>query len=231
MTITDPKSGGWSLRERLTYTAMNLIRTGLLSAIDGVGGGSYSPSAVIDIGGSNGLKISGTGSGARLRYSSRSVQRCFPHNGYTTGTDWVYPDSPHLWTTNSTTAGRIVSFTLNGLPNGATFDSLTVRFLGSTGGTVPATAPKIRAWRVDLATGTETALFAETDDPTVAISNAAYVAAHDITVSSIAHTISTKDYSYYLQVKTPGGGGTAVGAKIYGIQATCTITDQSEYDP
>ena len=45
MTIADPKAGGWSLGELLTNGQMDAIRSGLLKAIDGVDGGTYSLSA------------------------------------------------------------------------------------------------------------------------------------------------------------------------------------------
>ena len=51
MTLADPKPGGWASHEVLTSTQMNAIRTELLKAIDGAGGGSYSLSAPLIFGG------------------------------------------------------------------------------------------------------------------------------------------------------------------------------------
>ncbi len=45
MTIADVKSGGWADHEVLTHGQMNLIRSELLKAVDGVGGGTYTLSA------------------------------------------------------------------------------------------------------------------------------------------------------------------------------------------
>lgn len=45
MTISDPKVGGWADHEILTHTQMNAIRTELLKAVDGSGGGTYNLSA------------------------------------------------------------------------------------------------------------------------------------------------------------------------------------------
>jgi len=45
VTLSDPKSGGWALNELLTSSQMNAIRTELLKAIDGVGGGTYALTA------------------------------------------------------------------------------------------------------------------------------------------------------------------------------------------
>lgn len=57
MTIADVKSGGWATNEVLTSAQMNLIRAELLKAMDGAGGGSYSPSAHLVLGGANELRI------------------------------------------------------------------------------------------------------------------------------------------------------------------------------
>jgi hypothetical protein len=51
MTLADPKPGGWVDHELLTHGQMNSIRTELLKAIDGSGGGSYSLSADLELGG------------------------------------------------------------------------------------------------------------------------------------------------------------------------------------
>lgn len=45
MTLSDPKTGGWSTSELLTSGQCNAIRTELLKAVDGVGGGTYTLSA------------------------------------------------------------------------------------------------------------------------------------------------------------------------------------------
>jgi len=230
MTISDPKSGGWSLRERLLYTSMNLIRTGLLSAIDGVGGGTYSPSAVIEIAGSNGLKINGTGSGARLRYGSRTIARIMPDSAFRVSTGWAFDFDPafHYWSTS--TGATVIECALQGMPNGSTLDSITVTYQGVTGGTVPATAPWIRAYKHDVSTNTPTALFAQVDDPTVAVSNAAYTAIHNITKSSIAHTVDRKNNRYLLRIVSGTGGGFS-SDRLIGVSVSCTVTDQTEWEP
>jgi hypothetical protein len=45
MTISDPKVGGWADHEVLTHGQMNAIRTELLKAVDGAGGGTYNLTA------------------------------------------------------------------------------------------------------------------------------------------------------------------------------------------
>ena len=57
MTITDPKSGGWVANEKLTSPQMNLVRAGLLKALDGVDGGTYSLSTDLIFGGAGDVQI------------------------------------------------------------------------------------------------------------------------------------------------------------------------------
>jgi hypothetical protein len=51
VTLTLAKAGGWSIGEILTSDQMDHIQSELIKAIDGSGGGSYSPSANVTIGG------------------------------------------------------------------------------------------------------------------------------------------------------------------------------------
>jgi hypothetical protein len=51
MTLADPKVGGWIDHEILTHDQVNAIRTELLKAIDGVGGGTYTLAAPLILNG------------------------------------------------------------------------------------------------------------------------------------------------------------------------------------
>lgn len=53
MTITDPKVGGWALRERLLSSQMNNIRSELLKCVDGSGGGIYTLTSELEFAGSD----------------------------------------------------------------------------------------------------------------------------------------------------------------------------------
>lgn len=57
MTLADVKPGGWIDHEVLTHAQMNAIRTELLKAVDGAGGGTYNPSANLIFGGAGELQI------------------------------------------------------------------------------------------------------------------------------------------------------------------------------
>lgn len=230
MTNPDPRGGvPYTVGERVLYTEANLICSGIVNSIDGSAGGSYSPSTAITIAGSNGLIIGGTGSAQTLRYTSHQVQRAVtPPTATLNSASWTLPDSPHLWTTNTTTAGVRMMWHLNGLPNGGTIDTISFRFVGTTSGSFGGgeTLPKFTLYKVDTDTGAETAVFAEVTD---ASAHAAYVVAHDISKTSIAHTIDLRAYWYYVVIKTPGGGNITAGATINSLLVTCSVISQNEY--
>lgn len=58
MTLSDPKPGGWTDEEVLEHEHMNNIRTELLKAIDGAGGGTYTLSTDLEFAGSGEVQIS-----------------------------------------------------------------------------------------------------------------------------------------------------------------------------
>lgn len=60
MSFSRAKSAGWAFGELLTSTQMNTIDLNQSRALDGNAGGTYTPSAAVDIGNA-GLKLTGTG--------------------------------------------------------------------------------------------------------------------------------------------------------------------------
>ncbi len=230
MTLSLAKST-WSLRERLLYTDLNLLAVELLKAVDGNAGGTISPSAKISVQGSQGLEIAGTGSAARLRYASRNVARVIPAPVANRNANWLLSDAPLTcwWAHNTTTAGQRLWWPLTGLPNGATLSSVELSCIGTTGGTLPATMPQYKVIKQDKDSTTQTDVFAFYADTSA--SNAAYTVDHKITKTGLSHTIDTEGSQYMLVVESPGGGGTTAGFTVYGIQVTCAVTDQSEYNP
>lgn len=232
MTNPDPRGGTpYTVGEKVLYTEANLIRTGIVNSIDGSGGGSYSPSTAITIAGSNGLIIGGSGAGNRLRYVSRDVQRVIPQPAYSRNVaDWApADDTTSPWfETLGTTASRRLWWPIHPLPNGAVMSELVVRFKGSTGGTLPATMPKMTLYKHPTDGSATSTVFATITDSTA--SNAAYIVDHDISKTGIAHTIDLRSYAYWLVIESPGGGGTAATAYVKSVLVTCTITDQSEWN-
>jgi hypothetical protein len=200
------------------------VRTQIPKAIDGAGGGAYTPTAVIDIQGTAGIKISCTGSAARLQYSSRSITRHFAFNATTTSGNWGLAPTPHgSW--RNTAAGGTLNIYLEGLPNGAELSSLVLRWEGAVGHGALPVLPSIALYRIND-DGTETSIASASD---TSASTGAYEVAHDITLSAIGHTIDLTLYRYMLIVTGETGGNFVANAKAMKLKGTCTITDQSEW--
>ena len=232
MTNPDPRGGvPYTVGERVLYTEANLICSGIVNSIDGSAGGSYSPSTAITIAGSNGLIIGGTGSAARLRYVSRDIQRVIPQPAYSRDTtNWAASDDTALpwFATLTNTASHRLWWPLQPLPHGAVLSSIDMVFKGATGGSLPATMPKMTLYKHPTDGSAPSTVFATVTDSTA--TNGAYVVDHTITKTGIAHTIDLRSYSYVLVIESPGGGGTSTTAYVKSVLATCTITDQSEWN-
>jgi hypothetical protein len=215
----------WSAFEVFLSAQLNAITTQLLRAIDGTGGGTYNPSSVLAIGGSQGLRIEGTGGAARLKYNSRNVTRGMPNTARAINATWTLADDPHYWTHDDTTAADRLNWHLVGLPHGATLNTVTVRVTGT--GTKPTTMPTARVYSVAHIGGTTSPLAAAVTDPSA--NDAAWQLDHTITTSSIGHVVDSTLYSYFVYVT--GSNGSSGVTKVTGVEVTCAVTDQSEYNP
>lgn len=221
MTIADPKTGGWS-NELLTPAQMNIVRTELLKCVDGTGGGSYAPSAPVIVNGSGALQL-----GSRLAYTSRSVTRVLPILlGEYDNTRAAFTSGDYFTSTSTTTS--TVTLPLVGLPNGATLNTVTVKFKGAAAhGGAPGTMPTLKVNCRGITAGSFTQLGTTTTDTYG--SAGAYETTHDISVASIAHTIDRTANTYQLVFTFEGGANAVLGASLFAISATCTITDQPEF--
>src|SRR5690242_7155115 len=74
MTITRANPGGWAQNDLLTPTQANTVDINTTLAPDFVNGGTYTPSALVNVGGS-GIKLTGSGVAGRVQYSTRTISR------------------------------------------------------------------------------------------------------------------------------------------------------------
>jgi len=196
------------------------VRTQIPRAIDGVGGGTYTPTVVIDIQGTAGLKISCTGAAARLQYGSRAVTR--------TST------SPIVNTTTSTVsvaygnvaAGDIATVALDRLPDGSAITSVLIYHNRADGGVLPGTKVQAALFKTNITTGVDTAIVALTEDPTTPVGS--YEAHHSFTLTPGApETVDNTQYVYWVRFD----GETAPNALttvLYTPVVNLTITSQDE---
>ena len=222
MTIADIKSGGWTTKEKLTSTQLTAARNELLKCLDASGGGSYSPSAKITIAGTDKFEL-----GANLLYTSRSVSRVLPILlGEYDNTRAAFTSGDYFTSTSTTTS--TLSLPLVGLPNGATLQTVTVKFKGQPAhGGAPGTMPTLKVYRRAIAAGSFTQLGSTTTDTYG--SAGAYETTHDISVASIAHTIDRTANTYQLVFTFEGGVNSVAGASVFAIYVTCDVTKQTEF--
>jgi hypothetical protein len=221
MTLSLAKSS-WTTKERLTSSQLTLLATEVLKAPDGVNGGTIAPAAPIIVNGSGALQL-----GSRLAYTSRSVTRVLPILlGEYDNTRAAFTSGDYFTSTSTTTS--TVTLPLVGLPNGATLNTVTVKFKGQAAhGGAPGTMPTLKVNRRGIAAGSFTQLGSTTTDTYG--SAGAYETTHDISVTGIAHTIDRTANTYQLVFTFEGGANAVLGASLFAISATCTITDQPEF--
>lgn len=196
---------------------VNGWRAAIAKAVDGVGGGTYTPSVEVNFAG-EGVKISGSGDAARLKYASSSevrTQRSFLLNN----------------DTGSIKVGSIVlAATEQGMqyltmPDGATLASVTVYHNRDDTGLMPATRVQLLVWKLDITTGTATQLGVTTTDPTANL--AAYQAHHGFSISTIGEVIDNETFVYYVIVNGEAGAN-ATNSTWYGCRVTTTVTSQDK---
>lgn len=218
-------TGGWVDNTTvITATQQNGIDVNQSRAVDGTAGGDYTPTGKIRIGGANGLEIYGTGAAANVQLSSRSVTRWLPANCST--------DDTAKW--QATTNGKWVNGALGGtlfwhadLPHGQTIATITVRYIGAGGHAgLPGTMPTISLIRVD-SSGTGTVCGSIATDSSGTTGD--FQLAHDISATSIAHTIDRTLYRYHVAIVGESGANQLLGAIAISCSATCTVTGYTEF--
>lgn len=225
MTHVDPKVGGWATKEKLTSSQANLIRTAINNSPDFSVGGTYTLTGALTINGTSMLVV-----GDNVMYTARSVIRNVPLAVTHKTADWSSNNGVQ-WYTTATNAGQIIEAPLLGLPHGASLSTVTMRYYGGAaarGGLAPATLPRLRVMYSTLSTGATTQL-ATIDD--VFGSEAAYEAAHDITCSAIGHTIDKTANIYFVEFRSESGANAYVGGTAIGLKVTCSVSEQSEWEP
>lgn len=196
---------------------VNGWRAAIAKAVDGVGGGTYTPSVEVNFAG-EGVKISGSGDAARLKYASSSevrTQRSFLLNN----------------DTGSIKVGSIVlAATEQGMqylvmPDGSTLASVTTYHNRDDTGLMPATRVQLLVWKLDITTGTATQLGVTTEDPTANL--VAYQAHHGFSISTIGEVVDNEQYVYYVIVNGEAGAN-ATNTTWYGCRVTTTVTSQDK---
>lgn len=197
---------------------LNYVRTYLPRAVDGVAGGVITPSAVIEIQGSKGLKLNGTGDALRLQYGSETLTRAqtAPHkgSGATTTADTII-----------VAAGGSATQVLDRIPDGSRLTSVTIYHDRNNVGTLPTTRVTGIVRKRVLTTGTSSVIGASTEDPTAVL--ATYEAYHGFAVAVTPETINNATTIYWIELNGEVGGVTAQ-TTMYHCAATFDVTSQDK---
>lgn len=215
---------------KLTAAILNVWRRWQTFAIDIENGGVYVPGPqTIQIGGS-GITLSG--STQRLGLSSRLITRLQSLAGNTTSANWAIDSITSTADWENTGAGGQLTLELDNLPDGATLDSVTVVFEGASGhANDPVTdggqlvMPNYELFAVDQ-DGVATSLDTVTD---TVIAQASYEASHEITMSSIGHTIDLTTYRYVIVLVGETGSDFQSGSHLTGLITKSIVTEYPEW--
>lgn len=225
MTLVDPTSGlGYTFGQKLPSTHMTTIAANQPKAVDGVGGGTYAPSAPIILNGASALQL-----GAKLKYTSRSVTRIqplVPQVGNTANWNWVSSGGLLYW--RNLTTGTGCQIELTKLAHNSTVNDVRLLFQGGGGHVaLPANMPAFRLYQVS-SSSVYTALGASTADGSanVAAFEAAHSIALDITGSSFVVDLTL--YRYIIAIAAESGANNQPQAAVLGSSVVADVTEQAE---
>lgn len=225
MTLVDPTSGlGYSFGQKLPSTHMTTIATNQPKAVDGDGGGTWTPSAPIILNGTSALQL-----GGMLKYTSRNITRAQPIIPQVTDVanwNWVADMSGLLTWKNLVTATRC-QVELTKLAHNSTVSEVRLFFQGGGGhAALPAVMPAFRLYRINTS-GVYVALGASTNDPSANV--AAYEAAHSVNINLTASfVVDLTQYRYILAVASESGANYQTGGSVLAITTTMAVTEQAE---
>lgn len=241
MTLTRANAPGWPTGARFTSTQANHMDAEIPKAIDGVGGGTYTPSAPIDVTGANGFgDVDFTGnvnfaSGGTVSFAddatwsgasnlpklgSRSYVYTQSMISAAGDSEWISISVPGYRTNNNATTYQLY-LNLDNLPYLGTITAITAYVDPKNGhGGLPGTMPRLKLSSRTHGSVGDTDVAQQTD---TSANVAAYEALHTITLSGLSATIDgTK--MYYVEVQSEGGANALDFFQLMGLTVTCTVT-------
>jgi hypothetical protein len=154
MSNSDPKPGGFISKMKLAAAELNIMRAGVLAALD-TGGGSRSMLAKLTLVGANMFELSHS-----LLYTSQVINRTFGlgHAKYDPAQWELSPAGAALTYGNTlSTSANPIQIDLHDLPHGNVLTDVVVFFKGpAANATTPVTLPTLAVFSVSLTTGNST---------------------------------------------------------------------------
>lgn len=228
MTIARVNPGAWVTNDQLTPAQINGIDVNTTLAPDFVAGGTYTPSATVNVGGS-GITLSGT---SRLLYASRSLVRIqAPLSWATDPVRWTTQNltGSNSWKNVSAVGGAVATLYWGvRAPNGQTITQvrMRVRNLSETA-TVAASKMQVQLGYYDFTTDADVLIGSAGVDPST--TQAQVIAFHWVSQSGLTHTVDNTSRSYYVVTRSEFGANGVIGDEVHGCEVTCTVTDQNEW--
>jgi len=210
-------------QDTIPAATANIWKRDIARSLDMVGGSDgvpATPATVIDIAGTQGLRLSGTGAAVRLRYGSHSVTRV------QTGPLYNITAASLSLPTVAVAPAQVARQNLDRVPDDATITGVTVYFIRAATGILPGTRVQAALYKIDITTGTEVEIVADTADPTSTIGP--YEAHHGFTISpGSPEVVDNERYIYFVRVKGELAGNTST-ITLYPCRVATTVTSQDE---
>lgn len=206
---------------------MNNLDIDHANAIDGAAGGTYAPSAAINITGANGLgniDITGnatwTGTTNLPKLGSRSYTYTQALIAAAGDSEWIPLAVPGYRTNNNADTYQLY-FCPSNLPYLGTITAITAYVDPKNGHAgLPGTMPRIKLSSRTHGVDGDTDIAQQTD---TSANLTAYQALHTITLSGLSQTVDgTK--MYYVEVQSEGGANALDFFQLMGLTVTCTVT-------
>lgn len=214
MSLTRVNPAGWVFPDPITAAQINALDIALQSALDGANGGSYAPSADIELPGPNGIEW---GAGRWPKLTTRTVYRVMSMNRYqevlVSGSSWIH-GAGWVWeqATVLDSPPEAILFSADNLVSGGQLRAVKIWLKGAAGhGGMPTVKPVVTVYKLEM-DGTSTTLGTTTDPSSLLVG---YEAIHEIDVGFLADTAIDEASGTRYIVKVGGEGGTN---KLAGLQ-------------
>ena len=200
-----------------------------LNHLELVAGGSTDIDHPVDIEGTTDVTWVGTTNLPKLGSRSYPIIQAMGQPLFNTGTRFTFNVTVGSWIQSDVTDDGPAGWILQNPPNRATLSSVTVRVAGD-GGTanhaggpgITFNVPSVEVFKRS-STGAVALIGVKTFDPSANL--AAYIIAHDITVSGLSELIDGDD-DYFIEFEGEDGGGSTPNAlQLIHIKATFTVTE------
>lgn len=235
MTLVDPTAGlGYSFGQKLPSTHMTTIAANQPKAVDGDGGGTWTPSAPIILNGADALQLTGNLQlGGKVNYTSRTITRSQPYsmvkNDTLSPAGWVFTitGAGLSWFHNSNVAFNSSIHWLQRLVHNSTIASVKVYVQGATHpGSLPTARNTFELIKYNAGVFAAATVIGTLADNSA---KATYESFHElvIPITTPPHTIDLSS-NYGIRITPESGANSLAGLTYFGAIVEMAVTEQAE---